>query len=29
MADNHSELSAEGEAQSLTYKVNMGATLPW
>lgn len=29
MANNHCKLSAEGKTESLSRKVNIGATLPW
>lgn len=29
MANKHCELSAEGKAEGLSHKVNIGATLPW
>lgn len=29
MAHNHCKPIAEGKAESLSHKVNIGATLPW
>lgn len=29
MANNHYELCAEGKTESLSHKVNIGATLCW